>query len=461
MYLKEGGAVGFVMPRSIFSADQHHNLRTGQTFRLSYTIVEIVDLENVKPLFYVPACAIIAKKGGRVRYPVPATVVSGELPKDRHKTIGLREISLRFDQRNLYLISVGERSAWSYAPFTIKTSRSYYYDKFREGASIYPRSLFFVDIIDANEELAYVRSSKRATERKEAKAQQLARAQRSVEKAYLYAVLTASELVPFCYLRPSVVVLPIEPQGRGYTLLKPDALRNRGHGYMAQWIEETERLWEEYRGEKKERVDIYGWLNYRNKLTSHDPSAKYRVVYTKSGTYLTAAIVPVGPRSITVKTQAGNVELELKDTIIDFTLYIAHIDSLEEADYLVAILNSSVLDRVVKPLQAKGAKGARHFQKKPLEFPIPKFNPKNEIHWRLTELGKAAREKVCGGLLEEVLHELGYDERLAERGYLTMQEVGKLRAEIRKRLQDILIEIDKLVVELLSVKKTNTLLDYT
>jgi len=164
---------------------------------------------------------------------------------------------------------------------------------------------------------------------------------------------------------------------------------------------------------------------------------------------------------VTVKTQTGDVELELRDTIIDNTLYVAHVDSLEEADYLAAVLNSSVLDREVKRFQTKGEFGARDFHKKPLEFPIPKYNSESNIHKQLAEFGKTARERVCGRVLKEVLHELGYDERLAERGYLTMQEVGRLRATIRERLRDILIGIDNLVAELLSVKKTNTLLVYT
>ncbi|AKG38298.1 hypothetical protein MA03_02010 [Infirmifilum uzonense] len=464
MYLKEGGAVGFVMPRSVFSADQHHNLRTGKVSRISYTFLEVIDLEKVSPLFYVPACAIIAKKEreGGVRYPIPATVVSGRLPEDRQKTLSLGDAALRYERRDLFLNTSGERSAWSYVQLPeIKTARSYYYERFKEGATVVPRPIFFVDVVGVvGEELAIVRSSKRAVERKEAKALQLAIAQRPVEMIYLYAVLTSSELVPFCYLQPSIAVLPIEPRGRGYALLAPDALRGRGHGYMAQRMEEAQRLWEKYRGRKKERASIYEWLNYQNKLTSHDPAAKYRVVYNTSGTYLTAAVVPVGPQDITVKTLAGDVKLELRDIIIDHTLYVAHVNSLEEADYLAAALNSPVLDRLVKPFQTKGEFGARHFHKKPLEFPIPRLNPMDERHIKLAELGRTARESVCKGLLKEVLQSLGYDESLAERSYLTPQEMGRLRATIRENLRDLLNEIDRLVVELLSVKGTNTLLDY-
>jgi hypothetical protein len=63
LYLREGGLIGVVMPRAIFSADQHSNFRIGKVSKVKYRIAEIIDCENVKPLFYVPTCAIIAVKG--------------------------------------------------------------------------------------------------------------------------------------------------------------------------------------------------------------------------------------------------------------------------------------------------------------------------------------------------------------------------------------------------------------
>ena len=61
LYLKKGGRIAFVLPRSIFTADQHDNFR-----RLKFTpplrIDKILDLEDVRPLFKVPACVVIATK---------------------------------------------------------------------------------------------------------------------------------------------------------------------------------------------------------------------------------------------------------------------------------------------------------------------------------------------------------------------------------------------------------------
>jgi SAM-dependent methyltransferase len=53
-FLKAGGQLAFVMPRSFMSADQHENTRSGMVvgIRLSKTW----DLEGVSPLFRVPCC---------------------------------------------------------------------------------------------------------------------------------------------------------------------------------------------------------------------------------------------------------------------------------------------------------------------------------------------------------------------------------------------------------------------
>ena len=61
LYLEKGGKIGFVLPRSIFTADQHDNFRK-QKFAPSLKVEQILDLENVHPLFKVPACVIIACK---------------------------------------------------------------------------------------------------------------------------------------------------------------------------------------------------------------------------------------------------------------------------------------------------------------------------------------------------------------------------------------------------------------
>jgi len=64
LYLNPKGSrmIGFVMPRAIFSADQHDRFRRGEIARVNLDVLMIIDLKDVSPLFYVPACAVIARR---------------------------------------------------------------------------------------------------------------------------------------------------------------------------------------------------------------------------------------------------------------------------------------------------------------------------------------------------------------------------------------------------------------
>jgi len=78
--------------------------------------------------------------------------------------------------------------------------------------------------------------------------------------------------------------------------------------------------------------------------------------------------------------------------VVESTLYHYETNNVDEAYYLVAILNSSVLDELIKPMQSKGEFGERDIHKKPLEFPIPRYDPNNDVHRCLSELGRKASE---------------------------------------------------------------------
>lgn len=88
-----------------------------------------------------------------------------------------------------------------------------------------------------------------------------------------------------------------------------------------------------------------------------------------------------------------------------------------------------------------------------------KYSPENDVHRELVALGKKARESACNSL-EAILKRLGLYNTLRERGYLTIQEVARLRGAIRKELSAIIQRIDDKVKSLLKVGTRNSLLDY-
>jgi len=445
IYLNEGGYLGFVMPKSIMYSDQHNNFRL-QNVSVGYKLEKFIDC-RVKPLFYVPACATIVRKNeGEVAKEVSTIVVEGRLPEDRHKVMSWAEAKnkLRVDEnRKLHLNMIGSRSFFSERKVETISGKSYYYGGFYQGATIVPQSCWFVDIIGESNGEVLVKTSRRAGIRgKYADNIPLL----PIERDFLYYALTSAEILPFCHLEPNTVVLPIIPSRSKYILLDKEKAKYGGYIRLVEWLTRAEKIWAKSKSSKK--MSLYERIDYQHLLTNQNPNAKYIIVYLRSATHLASCVI----YNEDWKEKSGLK----KPIIIESTLYRFFTNNHDEAYYLAAILNSSILDALIKPMQTKGFSGAeRDIHKKPLEFPIPKFNGNDSLHVQLSELGKKATEKAYE-ILPRILKEKGYDEKLQERGTLVPTEVANLRTSIREEIKDLLDQVDELVLNLLSNTKTDT-----
>jgi len=465
-YTAKGGRVGFVMPRSIYSADQHHNMRMGST-NVPLALRKVIDCEGVQPLFYVPAIAVIVEKGD-TEWPVDAEVLLGRLPAGGHKVMSLAEARkhLTSEARKLFLNRIGGRSFLAYKELrTAPTAKSYYYDRFYQGATIVPQGAWFVRIISVSPLGVIVETNRARVEERGHVSLDIGGL--PVEGDFIYGVLTGSEVVPFCHLRPNLAVLPLLPKSR--TIIRKTEASHLEKQYLMKYLEVVEGEWDRVMSGRRKSMSVYERLNYQNGLTKQDPKFRYKVVYLRSGKNLAASVI----FDEQYELEASDGSVRVNGVIIDSTLYFYQTDDVDEADYLAAVLNSNVLNDLIKPMQSKGAFGERDIHKKPLEFPIPGYNPENPVHRELSGLGRKAREVVCGKL-NEVLGSLTsggesyldalnryYDYLLGRWGgerqvsMLTPNQVGRLRDHIRESLlQDVLTEIDERVGQLLSNSAT-------
>ena len=435
LYLKERGVIAFVLPRSIFVADQHDGLRQGTFKRVSLTFTEAWDLEEVEPLFNVPACVLVAEKrrGAKVSYPIAGQKISGELSR---KNAALQEARqcLSIEEVEFSLSQVGKRSFWVTGKGITAKKASYYKDHFREGATIVPRSLWFVDLrpspLGFDPSLPPLESAMQARKRAKDPYKDLVLEGR-VESEFLYATLLSTDLLPFAHLDYRLVVLPIEPSEEGYSLVTSEDARKRGFLNLSRWLEEAQEEWEQRRGKKAEEIDAVGWLDYRRKLTSQDPQTKYRVLYPMSATYLCACVVEDEP----IEVEIGEQVVEAKGFVADYKSFYLETQDQKEALYLMAVLNAPIIDRLIKPMQTRGQWGPRDICKKVLELPIPQFDSSKKEHVRLAELGKTRSEKVA--------------QWLASGGPGKTRSIGRLRAMVREMLEEELNEIDDLTREVL------------
>lgn len=437
LYLKKEGLIGFILPRGVFVADQHNNFRTGTLRKSGVGLLRLIDMENVNPLFKVPSCIIFGKLYEKTKYPIEATVVEGKLEKKNEDlSKALRKLNIRHTKFELR--KIGERTFFielGKSPLQ-EITRSDYYEDFRNGATIYPKSLWCVEIVKhpklgIDVRYPYATTSKRAIEK--AKAEYVGvKLSGNIESQFLYAAVSGSELVPFGLIGTYLTILPIEEDQNGFRIIKKEEALERKYYGLAKWLSEVEKLWKKKRGEKAGRIDVYDWLDYQRKLTAQNLRRKFKVLYNTSGTYLVSCVVD--NKHVILKIDGARIRV--KGIIADWTTYWMETESEDEAHYVAAILNSSMIDEKIKPMQAKGAFGERHIVKKPLELPIPRFDPYDPLHRSLSQLSRECHEKV---------------RRILPAFLDRYRSIGKIRSEIKNHLKKELEEINELTMQVLGI----------
>jgi SAM-dependent methyltransferase len=420
LYLHDKGLIAFVMPRSVLTGALHH-VKFKHFKKPMSKLFKIFDLEDVSPLFNVPSCVLIAVKGEVTSYPVLARKYSGKL-----------------DEKNLRLSSAIKQlgvSDYMYKPPSIPTGRSWYHDRVKEGATLVPRSLWFVDF-ETHEALGvdvsrpFVKTSEdvlggakepwRGIEIKG-----------NVEADFIYATLLGGDVVSFGFSKLRSVVLSIEPTSTGYRLLDVNALRSRGFTHMADWLEKCQKLWEERRTEKAQTRfrRILARLDFNGLLSVQNPSKRFILLYNASGTNIASCVVD---RQSLPDFQILQATLQPKGFATESTTFFYETNNEMEAHYLCAILNSNIINDLIKPLQPRGTFGERHIQRRPFMFLIPKFNKKDLKHLELAQISKQCHD------------------RLKSKQFARKSAAGA-RNEARKIVAREIERIDELVSELLGL----------
>ena len=436
LYLKERGTIAFVLPRSIFTADQHDSLRKGTFKQVGLSFKESWDLEDVKPLFNVPACVLFAQKedGTKVSYPIAGQKFAGKLQR-KNASLSEAEKSLTVQDVWLSLHRKGKRSFLSTQESATEEKASPYRECFRQGATIFPRASWFVEVktsaLGFDPSLPPLETAERA--KKEAKdAYKGLIIKGNVENRFLYATLLSTDLLPFGHLDCRLVVLPIEPFGNRYKLIESDMARKRGFLNLARWLEKAQEEWEKRRGEKATKMNIYERLDRVHGLTSQNPQAKYLVLYNAHGTYLCACATESYPIEFDIAGQ----KVQARGFVAESETYCFETTEKTEGNYLASFLNAPVIDNMIKPMQARGLWGARHIHKKVLELPIPQFDNSVPSHLELAKLGELCSRKTSNWIRSG--------------GPGNIRSIGKLRAMVREMLAKELTEIDRLVGPLLN-----------
>ena len=137
-----------------------------------------------------------------------------------------------------------------------------------------------------------------------------------VEAQFLRPVLLGESIAPFRLLKPALGVIPWHEGTR--EILDSTLALNAGFSKLSDYLRKAEDLWDE---KGKGTLSYSERLNFQGSLAVQFPPAQIRVVYAGSGTWPAAAII----RS---------------DSVIESKLYYADVNSVAEARYLTAFINS-------------------------------------------------------------------------------------------------------------------------
>ena len=416
LYLKDGGLIGMVMPHSALQSGQHSKWRTGawqmkpmgrgrrrtagRVLSVDFAHKMAWDLEGLEPNTF---------------FPVPASVVFARRSGEDGRAAPLADQVERWSGEPGQDVDRGGRRT------IVDTSRdaiSPYADYSRNGATIYPRPLFFVEEV-ANPALVQAGQTvtvnpRRGSQDKEPwKSLDLtALTEQTVEAVHMFDVHLGETVVPYATLAPLRAILPFK---RGEYQV-PTSKRGVGGirlGGLSQRMRDRWRsvsgLWEANRAaatrmDLLEQLDFYGKLSSQLEWRGEVGDRKFRVVYGGWGAP-TAAL------------------LYEDDAIIDYKLFWIACRDVQEAYYLLAIINSDTLYELVTPLMSKGQFGARDLQKQLWKLPIPEFHSGNSVHIRVSQAGETAAQGATKQLTE----------LRRDRGEVT---VTVARREIRKWLRE-------------------------
>ena len=386
LYLKDGGVIGMVMPHSALQTGQYSRWRTGlwrprrylRDLSVNFGFKKAWDLEGLEPntFFPIPASVVFAERTGEIGDAIPLV---GEVESWRGKPGPNADRSAR---ATIYDTSIKGDSPYA--------------DHARNGATIWPRCLFFVEetdnptVIQAGQTVTinprrgpYDRNPWRSLDLTTITGQ-------TIEKTHVFDVHLGETVAPYVTLNPLKAILPLKKGDVEMPVEEGGVSRIRMGGLQMRMRDRwrtVSRLWEGNRAAAT-KLDLLGQLDYFGKLSSQlawqrDPADRpVRVVYGAGGTP-TAAL------------------LEDDDILVDNALYWVTCRNISEAHYLLATINSDCLsDAVNKYTTANWAGNTRNLKKHLWKLPIPEFDADDPLHAEISDAGKAAAAGAAQRLSE-------------------------------------------------------------
>jgi hypothetical protein len=279
--------------------------------------------------------------------------------------------------------------------------KSYYKALFHKGADLNPRNLIFVQERDINESTSRINPDNRIFKKSKSPWNDRVFVDEIIEKKYLFKVVKSTELIKFYVYDYYKVFLPLSKMDLSFNYNNLD--KNAKDFY-----DKINKIYLRNKKSTTSHNSLMDNLNRWSKLINPRQLSKIKVVYNNSGSRLNSAVIQ-------------------GDYLITGDLSFFNTNNLNEAHYLSAILNSTILTEQIKIM-----KSSRHIFKLPFNIIIKKYDEANQNHQKLAKLGKISQE-IAISVFENISEKINLSK-------------FKIQNILTKELKDILKQINNLLL---------------
>ena len=385
LYLEAGGKFGLVLPRDTINGRAHErfrrcNFRDAET-PVEFNVTRILDLRN-EVFDTLQGTVWFGRVHEESRQLPDHSLRAAEWPAQftGDGPRQLRYASINDTQRSL-------TSALLYDDQLAETPEENHY-MFRQGPDVLPLPCFAVDVTAENEQVARIRTSTYARHSSDVKVCRDTDLAGRVEQSLVFRFDTSAHTIPFAQrhqvtdLNPMLAAAPILLVNERYRTLTDAEINELQHG--SQWFQRVENA---------TGRDLRSGIVIMNKLQYYgNPDARYAIGYAMQGQNTVAMLI--------------DTQVEERPYLRHQSFYSVCVDDLGEANYLLGVLNSDVLNVLFQPFQNTGRHGGRHIHTLARRF-IPQYDPGNVNHVNLANHAAQMRQRVLNDLPDDLVARIG------------------------------------------------------
>jgi len=379
--LQPGKEIFFILPNSLIAGSQHDRARIFKGFE------SVRAWKFSRQPFKIHSTCLAgtkAKTPAPFNYTFPFVMIEVGEGLDGEKTFAKAGKELyepylvQVSSDSETVTSVGRLIPSSKKKRILPRKKSPYAKLFYKGAQVFPRTMFFVDIIEEMFEngcsIATITPCSRVPPKKLGRWNFLPYQEDRVERSYLFKIAKSTFIVPFKLVEALDAFLPykIIRAASGPVMVLDETLLPNAKRHM-QLLESSFTANLKPGAAHTSLLDI---INYQNCLVNPRQMASLKVAYNGGGSIVKGVIVE------------GQV-------IVDYSMFYFPVDDRDEAWYLLGYLNAPVVTESVKMIGSTGFHGSlRNIVKHPFDFPWPRYDAGNAEHVEVARLARTLEARV-------------------------------------------------------------------